>query len=77
EPCSARFLFLAALPPKTASACRKTDQREVFLQAETGCEKQPVYFLLFVYFQELSTNYIKIIFPKEGINYGNNQHGIR
>ena len=33
EPCSARFLFLAALPPKTASACRKTDQREVFLQA--------------------------------------------
>ena len=34
EPCSARFLFLAALPPQMASACRKTDQREVFLQAE-------------------------------------------
>ena len=30
---SARFLFLAALPPKTASACRKTDRRDFFLQA--------------------------------------------
>ena len=33
EPCSARFLFLAALPPKMASACRKIDLWEVFLQA--------------------------------------------
>ena len=31
---SARFLFFFFFLPKTASACRKADQREIFLQSE-------------------------------------------